>query len=233
MAIGGTTASGKSGMSKRCSFRRIISRAIEVLLAVDLVALMSTALIEEAAHEWLGVALFVLAIAHICFRWRGIRAVIRGRASALKAVQLSVYALILFCLFALVVSSLVISKFAFGWLPALPGASWARGWHMVSSYWVFAFSFLHVGLSARIFPKSKRNKPRLIAWLACCLLSLVLSGIAFIDLNMWSHMTLEVQFAFADMETPLWLTGIKYVLVALGFATLGNLIRMITTAFQH
>lgn len=104
---------------------------------------------------------------------------------------------------------------------------------MVSSYWVFAFSFLHVGLSARILPKSRRNKTRLIACLACCVLSLVLGGVAFVSLNIWSYMTLEVQFAFADMETPFWLMSVKYGLVALGYAALGNLIRIITTALQQ
>lgn len=130
--------------------RRIVARLAEAALAVDLVILMATAIVEEVAHEWFGMALFALAIGHVCLRWPIVRATFLGKASVRKFVTLALYLLILACLVALFASSLILSKFAFGWLPALPGASWARGLHMVASYWLFVLAFVHIGMSMRI-----------------------------------------------------------------------------------
>lgn len=212
--------------------RRIVARLAEAALAVDLVILMATAIVEEVAHEWFGMALFALAIGHVCLRWPIVRATFLGKASVRKFVTLALYLLILACLVALFASSLILSKFAFGWLPALPGASWARGLHMVASYWLFVLAFVHIGMSMRIFAKTKHRKTGIAIWLVACVALAVLGMWAFVDLDMWQYMSMGVQFAFADASAPLWATCAEFAIMGLGFAAIGNLAREATACIH-
>ena len=118
-------------------------------MAAVLVAVMATALVQEAPHEWLGIGLFVLMATHVVFNRKWFVAVFRGRRNALRVVQIIVIVGLVACVIGQVASSLVLSKHAFGFLPALPGAGWARRVHMLCSYWAFVFAFAHAGMHMR------------------------------------------------------------------------------------
>ena len=45
--------------------RRTVKIAVDIAMAAVLVAVMTTAIVQEAPHEWLGVTLFVLLVVHI------------------------------------------------------------------------------------------------------------------------------------------------------------------------
>ena len=119
--------------------------AVDIAMAVVFVAVMATALVQEAPHEYLGIALFALIVAHVVLNRRWLKAMFRGRYSALRAMQLVAIIGLLVCMLGQVVSSLVLSKYTFGFLPAIEGASWARRVHMLCSYWGFLFAFAHAG----------------------------------------------------------------------------------------
>ena len=192
--------------------KKAVKIALDIALALALAAVMTTALVQEAPHEWLGIVLFVLVVVHIVLNRKWLAAVFRGRYGALRVLQVVVLAALAACIVGLIASSLVLSKHAFGFLPALPGASWARRVHMLCSYWAFVLAFAHAGLHMRI-PK---DMPSWQTWAVRVLLAAVACfGVySFVQLGLWQYLAGQVQFAFADYGTPLALTAVRYASVA-------------------
>ena len=194
---------------------------VDALMAVVFVFVMSTALVQEAPHEFLGIALFALAIVHVVLNRRWFTVLARGRWTALRALQVVAVVGLLLCLIGQVASSVVLSKHAFSFLPAIPGAAWARRVHMLCSYWGFVFAFAHAGLQFKSVlswvcsgPRGTRNSSAVwiaravFAIAACC-------GVySFIRLDLLAYLTGQVQFAYADFSVPLALTFAQYAAVA-------------------
>jgi hypothetical protein len=200
---------------------------LDIALALALVATMATALVQEAPHEWLGIALFALIVAHIVLNRKWLAAVFRGRHDALRMLQIVVLAALAACIIGQVASSLVLSKHAFGFLPALPGAGWARSVHMLCSYWAFVLAFAHAGLHARtpkkMAPWQKWASRIIIAVVAC------FGAFSFAQLGLWQYLTGQVQFAFADYSVPLTLAFARYASVAVLVAGVFHYIRKAIT----
>jgi len=197
--------------------RKTAKIVVDAAMAVVLVALMSTALVQAAPHEWLGVALFVLVGAHVVLNRRWVAAVPRLQYDALHVLRLVVLVGLVCCIVGLMASSLVISKHAFGFLPVLPGAAWARRVHLMCSYWAFVLAFAHAGLHIRA-PKSlssNKAKAALVALVACSCCGVF----SFVQLGLWSYLTGQVQFAFVDTSVPLALSMARYASVAVLVAT--------------
>ena len=102
--------------------KKAVKVVLDIAMALVLVAIMTTALVQEAPHEWLGVTLFVLMAIHIVLNRKWLASIFRGRHSALRIVQIVVIVGLAACIIGQFASSLVLSKHAFGFLPAFPGA---------------------------------------------------------------------------------------------------------------
>ena len=200
---------------------------VDVAMSAVLVATMSTALVQEVPHEYLGIAAFVLITTHIVLNRAWLAATLRGRGrfGALRIVQAVTMAALVACIIGQVASSLVLSKHALGFLPALPGASWARRVHMACAYWSFVFAFVHAGLHIRI--------PRGIAmgklWaLRAAFVTISCYGVwSFIKLGLLPYLFFQVQFAFADFSSPLSLISVRYASVAVLLGVIGHFLRMV------
>ena len=186
---------------------------LDIAMALVFVAIMTTALVQEAPHEWLGVTLFVLMVIHIVLNRRWLASIFRGRHSALRIIQIVVVVGLAVCIIGQFASSLVLSKHAFGFLPALPGAGWARSVHMLCSYWAFVFAFAHAGLHARV-PKSMAPWQK---WAARIIIAAVacFGAFSFAQLGLWQYLTGQVQFAYADYSVPLAFTFARYASIAI------------------
>lgn len=232
---------------------RGVRLVVDVLLAAVFVALMATATVQEFAHEWLGISAFVLFVVHQVLNRRWWAGLLRGRYTPLRAVGTAVNLGLLVCLVGLMASSLVLSEHAFGWLPALPGAAWARVAHLLCSYWGFVLAFAHAGLCMRRYlaPRPRRGhagagrtapggqavRPAGAGrWVArLCAVAAVLAGAwSFAQLNMGTYLTLQSQFLFADPSVPLALTLAEYALAGAGIActayALGAALRALAAA---
>ena len=198
--------------------------AVDGALALLFVAVMATALVQEAPHEYLGIALFVVAVAHVALNRTWFTALFRGRYNAVRVLRLATVIGLIACIVGQVASSLVLSKFAFGFLPALLGASWARRVHMLCSYWSFVFAFAHVGLHAKNVARlvgPKGPVPAAAVWVVRIVaLALSCYGVyAFIQMGMGAYLLGQVQFAFADYATPLALACARYAAIAVLIAS--------------
>lgn len=213
--------------------RRWARVAVDVALAVLIVAVMATALVQEAPHEYLGIAVFAVVVAHVVLNRRWFKALTHGRYGAVRVLQLVAVVGLVACVVGQVASSLVLSKFAFGFLPTLPGAGWARRAHMLCSYWSFVFAFAHAGLQLKGFGRlvgAKGAAPTAAVWLArIAAVAISCYGVyAFVQLNIGAYLLVQVQFAFADFSAPIALSFVCYaavaVLVTSAFHCLGRIV---------
>lgn len=202
-------------MAHETSPKNIVRIAVDAAMATVYVTVMATALVQEAPHEYLGITLFVLVVVHVVLNRRWFARLIRGRYNAVRVVQLVAVIGLLACILAQAVSSLVLSKHAFGFLPAIPGAGWARRVHMLCSYWSFVFAFAHAGLQSRAVTVrlgAERAHGNMTKW-ACRTMFAAIAcfGIwSFVELGLAAYLTGHVQFAFADYSTPLTLMFTQY-----------------------
>ena len=193
---------------------------VDVAMAVLFIVVMATALVQEVPHEYVGIALFIAVAVHIALNRRWFRALFRGRYNAVRMLQLVAVVGLLACMLGQVISSLVLSKYAFGFLPSLPGASWARRMHMLCSYWSFVFAFAHAGLQLKGFDRLVRPKgsesPSSLVWLGRIVVMMISCyGIyAFVQMRMGMYLLGLAQFAFVDFATPLVLTCMRYTAIA-------------------
>ena len=208
--------------TERKQSRAVVRIAVDAALAVLFVAVMATALVQEAPHEYLGIAVFAAVAAHVVLNRRWFKALGGGRYNAVRVLQLVSVVGLLACVVGQAVSSVVLSKHAFGFLPALPGASWARQVHMLCSYWAFVLAFAHAGLQFKGLGRMVRARrhgtpmPTAALWAARIALATVacFGAYSFVQANMGAYLLGQVQFAFADSSEPLALAFARYASMA-------------------
>lgn len=118
----------------------------DLALAAVLLLLMGYSLIGEAAHEWLGVGMLLLVIAHHAFNLPWHRNLRRGPYSPYRRVQTALTALLLLAVLGCVGSGLILSQHVLE-IPLLH--RWddvARTLHLPCAYWGFLLMSLHLGL---------------------------------------------------------------------------------------
>lgn len=122
---------------------------------------------------------------------------------------------------------LIASKYVFGFLPVLPGASLARRVHMLCSYWGFTFAFAHVGLHFKglwrpmhIEGTSGTSKARrCVIWTGRFLFAIItcFGAHSFVRLGFGAYLLGQVQFAAAGY-------GMSIIPSLMGYASIAVLI---------
>lgn len=200
--------------------RRTARRIVDGLLAGDFLILAVSPVSYGPVHEWAGIAAFVLVTVHIALNAGRIGALI-GRHDAIACVTLAIELALLCGIVALAASSLVLSEHAFAWLPALPGAAWARLVHLCASYWVFALGFLHGGMHLQeAFGKLSRNTAAKWAGRVLFALGLCYGTYSFATLGLWSYMTLQARFAFINPDAGA--SALQHAAMAVALAGCGH-----------
>lgn len=208
-------------------------------MAVLFIAVMATALVQEVPHEYLGIAVFVAIVVHIVLNRRWFKALFHGRYNAVRILQLVAVIGLATCIVGQMASSLVLSKYVLDFLPALPGASWARRVHMLCSYWSFVFAFMHVGLQLKGFRRLALSEgtamPAVGAWLIrIAIVLIVCYGLySFAQMDMGAYLLGQVEFAAADYSKPIALAIAQYASIAALVAGLFHYIRCIIEAMRY
>lgn len=207
------TTSRKGASQKRAT--RKVHMAVDAVMALLLLLVVALPGTNAEPHEWVGIAALVIMLAHFALNVR--RAVCMACSRSLAAVVfLAVDVALLVCLVALVVSSPIISDYAFSWLPVLPGMSWARLAHLAASYWMFVLAFVHCGLHLREIAGKLSRKPAAVwaarvVFLAC----LPLGVYWFSQMGIGSYLTLSAHFAFIDPTVPWYVKVIQFAAIAI------------------
>lgn len=89
----------------------------DLALAVILLLLMGYSLIGEAVHEWLGIAMMVLAVLHHVWNHAWYKSLSKGRMSVYRTVQTVLNFLLLLSVIGSLLSGLVLSQYILDFLP--------------------------------------------------------------------------------------------------------------------
>ncbi|MBQ6455476.1 MAG: DUF4405 domain-containing protein [Eggerthellaceae bacterium] len=149
--------------------KRIGKRTADIILTALLIVLMSFQVTGNKIHEWVGIAMLVIVIAHQLLNRKWYGSLIKGkyRASRIVMTILDVIVLIVFALDTF--SGMAISSHATPFLYGMIRASLARRIHRAISYWLFILMGIHLGFHLPIIAAklSKTTKRVLLIVLAC------------------------------------------------------------------
>ena len=199
--------------------KMILKLAVDIGMTAALLLLMAYELVGQAAHEWIGIGMFVLFVIHHILNGSWIRNLLRGRYNPVRIMQTGLVLLILCAMAGLMVSGIILSRHALSFLPIKGGRSFARNLHMLSAYWGFVLMSVHLGfhwsmmmgMAKKFFPK-----PSAVRKWVLRILALVIAGYgvyAFIRRDIGIYMLLRSHFVFFDYEEPLVFFYLDYIAV--------------------
>ena len=208
--------------------KQIAKIVTDILMTGILLLLMARSLVGEAAHEWLGIGMFVLFILHHALNSSWSRNLRKGKYTPFRILQTALVVLALMSMLGSMVSGIVISRHALTFLPVTGGQSWARVLHMLSAYWGFVFICLHLGLhwsmmmgmAKRLFKRSFSARKWMARGLGFFIAAYGLY--AFFKREIGSYMILKNQFVFFNFEEPLIYFLLDYIAVMGLFVFIGH-----------
>ena len=215
-------------MNHKAMMRIVTDAAMCVLLLL----LMAFERIGRSAHEWIGLALFVLFTLHHVFNRRWSRALLSGKLTAYRILQSMCAALVLIAMLGLVLSAVPISREVFALLPISGALALGRSVHMLSAYWGFLFMGLHLGVHWQTVTKlifrrfshpSRRRK--ILLWTLGTLFALW--GVyALFGRDLPDYLFLKTPFVFFDDEEPLIFFFRDYLAIMAAMLWIGSLLAM-------
>lgn len=201
---------------------------VDIAMTVALLLLMAYSLVGEAAHEWIGVSMFILFVLHHILnrKWSG--NLLKGRYTPVRIWQTLLVLLVLASMIGSMISGIILSRHVFSFLPIHGGRSVARTVHLLCAYWGFVWMSLHlgfhwsmmIGMAKRYF----RAPSHLCKWaLRAAAAAIALYGtFAFVQRGIGSYMFLKNEFVFFDFEDPLAFFFLDYVAAMGLFVFLGH-----------
>lgn len=195
------------------------------MMTVLLPALMSYALIGEAVHEWLGIAITVLFVVHHGLNFARFKSYFKGRYTPVRLFGAIVNAALLLVMLLLPLSGIMMSRHVFPTL-RFGSAAGARTIHLLASYWGFILMSVHIGLHwNEIGARLKKADPRLRkALTAAGLITAGYGASAFHRREIASYLFLGNQFVFFDFDEPRIRFFADYLAIMICFAGIGFLI---------
>lgn len=191
---------------------------VDAVMSALLLLLMAYELIGAAVHEWLGIAMFVLAILHHVLnrRWSG--NVLKGKYSPARILQTVLVVLALTSMVGSMVSGIILSRHALAFLPIRGGTGWARTVHLLCGYWGFVLMSLHLGLHWSVMAGSVGKSLKasaMRAWVCrlAGLLAAVYGAYAFVKRGLPDYLLLKNHFAFFDFSEPVPLFLLDYLAI--------------------
>ena len=191
--------------------KMILKMFTDLTMTIILLFQMAYMLVGNAAHEWIGTAMVALFLLHhlLNIRWYG--NLFKGKYSGIRILQTVVNFSVLFCMFGLTISGIIMSRVVFSFLPINGGMGFARMLHMVTAYWGFLLMSVHLGLHWGMIMgmvrkiRKQKDPSKLLTW-TLRVLAVAISGFGmhtFLKHNLISYMLLKNQFVFFDMQQPL------------------------------
>ena len=191
--------------------KQLLKITVDLLMTALLLLLMSYSLVGEAAHEWLGVGIFLLFLLHHILNINWFKALFRGKYPPIRILQTVIDLLVLLCMAGSMISGILLSRCVFR-LDIHRFSAALQAVHLLSAYWGFVLLSLHLGLHwGGIMGRAKRlaKKPSKIRKQALRGVALLISAYgayAFVKHDFGNYMLLRYHFVFfGDEPLPLFL----------------------------
>ncbi len=200
--------------------------AVDAAMTVALLLLMAYGLVGEAAHEWLGMGMFILFLAHHVLNRKWLPAIGKGKYTPARMIQTLLAGVIFLCMLGSMVSGIFLSRYVFSFLPKHGGEELAGQVHIFCAYWGFVCMSLHLGLhwSMMLAMARKHLQPsplrtwslRLAGWLWA-----LYGAFAFHRRGIGLYLLLRSHFVFYDYSEPVIFFLIDYFSVMALFVLIG------------
>lgn len=186
-------------MNRALTVRIIIDLAIIILL----LCAYAYRIIGDTAHEWIGVSVFVLFIAHNVINYRWYKNIVRGAYTARRVIMTTVNVLLVLIMATLVVTGLTQSRTVLSFLN-LQGGIVLRQIHTTTAYWGLPLIGVHIGLHWGMFTKFISNHRLFILIMRIFAFLFTAFGIwSSFDRDMFSKLFLGFSFDYWPSEKPI------------------------------
>ena len=116
-----------------------------------LLLLMPYEMAGETAHEWIGMAIFILFILHHLMNRRWTGNIRKGRYTPVRIIQTVLAFVLLVLMIGSMVSGILLSRHIFRGVNIAGAANLARNVHMICAYWGFVLMAVHLGIHWNMF----------------------------------------------------------------------------------
>ena len=190
--------------------------------------LMAYSLVGEAAHEYLGIGMFLLFVTHHILNIAWWKHIFCGKYTLLRILGTAVNLTLAMIMLALPISGMMLSRHVFRFLH-FNGASMDRTVHLMASYWGLVLMSFHAGMHGNVmmgmFRKAAHTQQtsKIRTWsLRVIAVLLAICGIhAFVKNRISSYLFLRTQFVFIDFSQPVVLALLDYLAIIAFFAVIG------------
>lgn len=191
-----------------------------MVMTVLLLFLMARQITGDSAHEWLGAGMFVLWIAHHILNRSWYSRLFKGEYTPVRILQTVINFAVLFSMFGLMISGIVLSREVFAFLSISGWTALSRPLHICSAFWAFVLVALHLGLHwnmilgiMRKAIGSAASKGMQIVMRVAVILIIGYGLYAFLKNRFLSYMFLTAHFVFFDFERPIVLFFTEYIAI--------------------
>lgn len=163
----------------------------------------------DTAHEWIGVFVFVLFIAHNVFNRKWYKSIFKGKYTPRRALMAACNIALVFTFATLLITGLLQSRAVFAFLH-LPGEMLLRQIHTTAAYWGLPLIGVHLGLNWGMFVKGTSKKasvnPKNRAYAITAKITAFLFAAfgvwASFDRDMFAKLFLGFSFDYWNAERP-------------------------------
>ena len=206
-------------------------------MTVALLLLMPYGLVGESAHEWIGMGMFALFVAHHILNRKWLLAVGKGKYTPIRMVQTALVGIIFLSMSGSMISGAVLSRYVFAFFPKHGGYELAQQVHILCAYWGFVCMSLHLGFhwSMMLAMARKHLQPSKIrTWvLQIAGYSFAAYGaVTFVRRDVGLYLLLKSHFVFFDYSEPLIAFLPDYLAVMGLFVAVGFLLLHVIKAIE-
>lgn len=197
-------------MNKKLIFRM----SLDLIMTILILLAIAFRVTGDIAHEWIGIAVYVLFIIHNVLNkhWYGQLFKRRNKYSFNYILNTIINLLLIIAMSVILVTGMLQSKYVLGFLD-LSGSMLTREIHSTAAYWGYILVSIHLGMHWSLISKQMFRKLLVgnhkILWSSFLFLvgiAIFLGGIyAFIERDMYSKLFLGMSFDFWDKSALLFI----------------------------
>jgi hypothetical protein len=192
-------------MTPKLAARLIIDLAMTILL----LCAFAYRITGDAAHEWIGISVFVLFIAHNIINRKWYKNIFKGSYNIRRVTMTIINILLALTMPVLIITGLLQSRTVLAFL-RLPGGMLLRQIHTTAAYWGLLLIGAHVGLHWGMFINAARkmakitheNRKRRIIVGILTFLFIAFGVWSFFDRDMFAKLFLGFSFDYWPEERP-------------------------------
>lgn len=207
-------------MDNKCKNK--IKVLIDILMTIGLLFMSGYQIWGLAAHEYVGIIMLVLFVAHHILNWRWYKSIFNGKYNTRRLLMIAVNTALLVIMALQMYSGIVMSRHALGFLPIDGGMGLARRLHILGAYWGLVLMSLHLGFHwnkmANALPGYGKSR-----WFKIIGILIAIYGVvAFIKRDFITYMFLRSEFVFLDFNESAVLFYFDYISIMGLFIFIGH-----------